>query len=250
MAVMTARAAASRAGRVLRAALLLLLSLAIAEDSDATCKAGEPGCDVEGAAETPEEANPCATLTDDQGVVIKGCAQGSKYWRWAMDRFYSNDHEGARGFLERAYSKCLKKQNLTRSESCIRGWAGDVIQYRWLLEGPGVVEECQKEAKEKYSSGGKKVEECAQTFSEALDSALEEDDKRKVGQVYRDILQKCAGVSEACAAQNSYMLAKTSQREAPAEEEGAGGKEGEESKGMWGGLQKILERRWAQQTNL
>jgi hypothetical protein len=230
---------------VFRAALLLLLSWAIAEDSDATCKAGEPGCD-----ETPEEENPCPALTGEQGVVIKGCAQGSKYWRWSMDRFYSNDHEGALGFLEKAYSKCMKKQNLTRTELCMRGWARDVIQYRWLLEGPGVVEECQTEAKEKYSSGGKKVEECAQTFSEALDSAVEEDDKKKIGELYREILTKCAGVSDACAAQNSHMLAKTSQQELPAEEEGASGKDGDESKGMWGGLQKILERRWKQQTSL
>merc|ERR1719424_1188831 len=177
-----------------------------------------------------------------------------------MNRFFRKDVEGALGFLNTAYTKCMKKMKETVTEECTREYAYDVIRYRWNLAGPGVTEECTKEANAKYISGSalskeakakaKEIEECAQTYSETLDSANEEalaypgSDKSKLGKAYQDILQKCADVSEDCALQNGYMLARTP-KSAFAEEAKA-----EENKGMWGGLNQILARRWAEATDL
>mmetsp|Transcript_31196 Transcript_31196/g.83458 ORF Transcript_31196/g.83458 Transcript_31196/m.83458 type:complete len:225 (+) Transcript_31196:79-753(+) len=209
---MTAPAAGPRAGRALLSAVLLLLTLAIAEDSDATCKAGEPGCGAGEAAEAPEgEENPCPPMPEEQTAELNACAEGSKQWRWALERLQSSDNEGAHSFLQKGYNKCLKKLGVARKEVCVRGWAEDVVEYRWLKQGHGVSEECRQEAKEKYTSGSEDVEACAKTFHDALDSAEETDDQ---GKVYQELLQKCAGISPMCAQQNGYMMAERAQQNA------------------------------------
>jgi len=208
--------AAPRAGRGLRPALLLLLLLpvAVAEDSDATCKVGDPGCGTEPAEAEEEQGfhDKCPPLTEEQSATLNECTEGKKQWKWGLDRLQASDKEGATKFVIKAYQLCLKKMGIERDEQkCVRAWVEDTIEYKWLKQGLGVSPECKAEAHKKYSSGSSEVEECAQEYNKKLEGF---DEPEEQAMIFSDILQNCAGVSPLCARQNGYMMAERAQQQA------------------------------------
>ncbi|CAK0848958.1 unnamed protein product, partial [Prorocentrum cordatum] len=183
------------------------------EDSDETCKAGDPGCGEKPADEEGDHdsyAKECPPLSEEQSATLNECTEGKKQWKWGLDRLQSSDKEGATNFVIKAYNLCLKKMGLERAERCVRAWVDDTIEYKWLKQGLGVSPECKAEAHSKYNTGSKEVEDCAQTYNDRLQGF---DEPEEQAMIYSDILENCAGVSPLCARQNGYMMAERAQQQ-------------------------------------